>query len=207
MARENDDLETFLVTTDLFVDGLRAELTMMPDGFDVRFDRYGVPNQMFGRLPEDFYGLIGRVVAISALVETKLGDLVATLSDTIQSTYAGEDSGRAIKNARRLLLFPLSVRPGVPFTVAAQLNELVDRVEVAMRERNDIVHSVWPAASLESARGWRPSPKGQRPNDAEWTKWYETTELELVQFIASLANIVDELFQSHQRLEGYPRST
>lgn len=76
-----------------------------------------------------------------------------------------------------------------------------------MRERNEIVHSVWPGASLESARGWRPSPKGQRPNDVEWTKWYETTELELVQFIASLANIVDELFQSHQRLEGYPRST
>ncbi len=207
ITRENDDLETFLADTDSSVDGLRSELTVMPDGLDGSFDRYGVPNNMFGRLPEDFYGLIGRIVAISALVENKLGDLVATLSDTVQSTHAGEDSGRAIRNARRLLLFPVAVRPGVPFTVAAQLNELVDRVEGAMRERNDIVHSVWPGASLERARGWRRSPKNQRPNDVEWTKWYETTELELVQFIASLANIVDELFDAHQRLEAYPRAT
>lgn len=206
-APDFDDLESFLVDSDSFIDGLRTELTAIPGGFDRRFDRYGVPNQLFGQLPDDFYGLIGRVVAVSALVETQLGDLVATLADTVQSTFAGQDGGRAVKTARRLLLFPLAARPSVSYAMAAQLNDLVDRIEEAMRERNDIVHSVWPGASLENARGWRPAPKAQRLNDVEWTKWYETTEVGLVQFIATLSGIVDELFLAHQRLEGFPRLT
>jgi hypothetical protein len=139
-------------------------------------------------------------------METKPGHLVATLTDAGQSTFAGQDSGRAIRMARDLLVFPVPVRPSVSHSVAAELRELVDRVEAAVWERNEIVHNVWPEASLEGARGWRYAPKS-RNNSDDATVWSETTGVGLVEFIGTLCGFIEELFRAHQRLDGFPRLT
>lgn len=51
-------------------------------------DRFGVPDNMFGPMPEDFYSAVGRVVLIAALLEVKLVDLLNTLDRVPQTTHA-----------------------------------------------------------------------------------------------------------------------
>jgi hypothetical protein len=200
-----DDLETFLVDGDSFVNGLRTEATEIPGGFDDRYDGFGVPNNMLGKVPENFYGLLGRVVSITALMEAKLDDLVGTLTDKVQSKFAGQDTGRALSMARRMFIFPLAERPSTPYRVAKEALDLLDRVEALAHERNSVVHSVWPGVSLDDVRGWRHTPKKQRPDEVTWTTWYETDEIDLVTFINRLATATEELIVIRQRLDGFPR--
>lgn len=39
-------------------------------------DTFGIPDNFFGQVPEAFYGALGRVVALGALVEMRLGQVV-----------------------------------------------------------------------------------------------------------------------------------
>lgn len=52
-------------------------------------DRFGVPAQMFGQVPDDFYGLIGRVALVATLLEDRVLGLLWALDEEPQGTHAG----------------------------------------------------------------------------------------------------------------------
>lgn len=52
-------------------------------------DCFGVPDQMFGMGPDDFYGLIGRIAFVATLLEDRLLGLLWALDDEPQATHAG----------------------------------------------------------------------------------------------------------------------
>ncbi len=53
-------------------------------------DRWGVPHNMFGAIGEDFYGLVGRIVLVSALLENRLHVLFCALASAPEEERAGE---------------------------------------------------------------------------------------------------------------------
>jgi hypothetical protein len=44
-------------------------------------DRFGVPDSMFGPVPDDFYGLIGRIALVFTMLEDRLLGLLWALDD------------------------------------------------------------------------------------------------------------------------------
>jgi hypothetical protein len=66
-------------------------------------DPYGIPPNMFGIVPEEFFGALGRVVMVAALLELQLLDLVTTLDQASQQTHAGKSGTELIKACRTVL--------------------------------------------------------------------------------------------------------
>lgn len=60
-------------------------------------DRFGIPARMFGPVPEEFYGLIGRVTMVAALLEDRLVVLLTEMTSSPQTKYAGTMAGQSIK--------------------------------------------------------------------------------------------------------------
>ncbi|RYU15551.1 hypothetical protein [Nocardioides iriomotensis] len=156
-------------------------------------DQYGVPESMFGPVPEEFYGLVGRVVMVSTLVEDRTLMLLWALDDQPQPTHAG----KPFWQLRQLIEQRLD---DVASDLRAEIAAVMSRVSEAMDRRNGLVHSLWPNPSLEEAQGWRSKrvPNGT-PGGSEIV-WTPTSEqamagdlLELVELndeIARLANLV-----------------
>jgi hypothetical protein len=117
-------------------------------------DDFGVPDNFFGSAPERFYGLVGRVVLLSSLVEQCVLALTWTLDRAkTQDEHAGK-SGKALLDICRLKVNSLP-------ELKADGGPLLDRTEAALGERHGIVHSLWPNPGRNGAYGWRPV-RGQR---------------------------------------------
>ncbi len=67
-------------------------------------DDYGVPQNMFGNVDEQFYGAVGRVALLAALLEEKLRTLVATTSGKPESAYAKWPATKLAKELDALAL-------------------------------------------------------------------------------------------------------
>jgi hypothetical protein len=150
-------------------------------------DAYGVPEGFFGRVPEEFYGLVGRVAMVAAIVDEKVSNLACGLHpEVMQQEYAGKPA-KALRDLARAGLerTPDFKDRGI---------DLLDRTENGLRNRHALVHSVWPNPTVDSASGWRPLPRGQRSGD-EWIEWTETSISRITEVLAELIGLVDELDQ------------
>ena len=120
----------------------------------------GIPENMFGPVPEAFYGSVGRVVMMAAMLEVRLLDLLTELDRSTQDRYAGEQASALIKQCRALL-------PRYDAKFAASARGVLDQTATALEQRNFVVHSVWPSPGLAEAFGWRPVRKAQRPSSGQ----------------------------------------
>jgi hypothetical protein len=113
-------------------------------------DQYGVPDNMFGHVPEEFYGMVGRVVMVAAVLEMRLWDLATTLDGFDQQKHAGK-SAKQLEEVCR----PLLAGQQDP-VLREQGDHLLVRVREALNDRNDVVHSLWPSpASTKRSAGDR----------------------------------------------------
>ncbi len=101
-------------------------------------DSYAIPPNMFGNVPEEFFGALGRVVMVTALLELRLLDLVAALDHATQEEHAGKPARELIRACRALL-------PGQDPSLSAEALDMLDRVDDALGMRNAVVHSLWPS--------------------------------------------------------------
>lgn len=120
----------------------------------------GIPENMFGPVPEDFYRTVGQVVMLAAMVELRLLDLLTELDRSTQDRHAGEPTGGMINMCRDRL--PLHETP-----FAADAGHLLDDLAAALDGRNSVVHSVWPSPGVDRAFGWRPVREARRPTPAQ----------------------------------------
>lgn len=144
-------------------------------------DPWGVPASFFGGVPEDFYGVVGRVVMLSALLENRLHVLLSALDSDQADRLAGQSGTVLIGELRRRLhRYPEEHR------VAAV--RLLDRAERALQLRHEVVHSLWPFGRLTDVRGWRdiPRKRGLPPERGVWTELTADTVPQLVRELVSL---------------------
>ena len=159
-------------------------------------DRYGIPATYFGRVDDDFYGLVGRIVMLASLVELQLFYLLCTLyaMPQAQERYAGKPAKQMIDSCRKLLANEPDVHDAG--------DGLLDRVQSALESRHNIVHSSWPNPTLERAYRWRPAPKQLRSDDGQWIAEVTTKEGKLLELISELVQLVDTLPKYRQHVEN-----
>jgi hypothetical protein len=144
------DGEQFAASNDAPAGVVHPERSYLDYGLEADTSR--VPSNFFGRVPEEFYGFLGRVVEVAALMESKLNDLVTRLCGAVQSTYAGQDVARSVDLARRMLV-PVPLRHSTPHALATRTLDLLDRVENAAYERNEVVQHVRSRPARSRLRG------------------------------------------------------
>ncbi|MCX2746258.1 hypothetical protein OOZ51_00325 [Arthrobacter sp. MI7-26] len=159
-------------------------------------DPYGIPDNMFGDVPEEFPGLVGRVVMMAALVELKVGHLLMNLpkGGETQATHAGKPIKGLIELCQARLAARSTEFPLEPTAPAEKISALLESVKTTLEQRNGVVHSVWPSSSMDGANGWRHvHVKGQSGRQTEWTRWIDMSEAKFRELILLLSKQVDEL--------------
>ncbi|MGH3873641.1 MAG: hypothetical protein ACRDSR_19380 [Pseudonocardiaceae bacterium] len=163
-------------------------------------DAYGIPDNMFGQVPETFFGMLGRIVMVTALLELRLLDLRTELERAVQDEHAGESAAQLIDGCRKRLD---DYDPAFAETARAVL----DRARTALDSRNAVVHSIWPAPGIDGAYGWRPvrSPKREPP----WQSLESITVngSQLRDLIANSAGLVRDVDRLRESAPGARRST
>lgn len=123
-------------------------------------DAYGVPLNIMGRHPEEFFSMLGRIVSLAATLENKILSFYQYLvgrSQTEQSELSvSQHIAKSLKELHRLK--ELDRLPQREVELAEQW--LLDARAIT-RRRNDYVHSLWPAQGDGKLFGWRvPQRKG-----------------------------------------------
>jgi uncharacterized protein YbdZ (MbtH family) len=147
-------------------------------------DQYGIPGNTFGNVPEEFYAIVGRVVMLSALIENRYAAIITKLAGKTEADYAGKPVGELHKIRDRL-----EQDHGLSERVVAIRSEL----DEVLKQRNEIVHSLWPSPSMDLARGWRPVVESKRVESDNHIVWIEHTTETLRVLINRLVAVKAEL--------------
>ncbi len=143
-------------------------------------DQYGIPGNTFGDVPEEFYGVVGRVVMLSALIENKYAGLVTKLDRTVEATHAGKSVGQLDTEFKRIRS---------EHTLSPRMIDALHEMKLVLEKRNAIVHSLWPSPTLGSARGWRAVTPKKRGPDGDYIVWVEHTIETLELLITQLVDV------------------
>lgn len=138
-------------------------------------DAHGVPGRVLN-LTDDFYGALGRIAALGALIELRMSDIV-TLWGREPS-----DTGAFMQQLTDRIDEIIKARCKAGQEVPERLAPAVKTARLAMDERNQLLHSLWPREDA----GWR-----NRPNGTEPTKYVGLPALQKV--IVRLVQAVDGL--------------
>jgi hypothetical protein len=147
-------------------------------------DRFGVPDYFFGAHNEDFFGAIGRIASLAALIEHQALTIYQTLMNLPQTTGTLLSATQLIDKASKAL-----TAAGDDENQTTLLQYFSD-VDAALRKRNGYIHSLWPAQPANVLFGWRPTraktAPADKPNDAiqtnlEGLKAFISTLVEIVQ--------------------------
>lgn len=148
-------------------------------------DRFGVPSNLMGRQHEDFFSILGRIVALSATLENHALVMYQTLVGAGQNEFTGLSAKQLIDRCVKEL-HRLDSRPDDRQLVETFLGD----ADTAFRRRNDYVHNLWPAQSGGRLFGWRP-PREKGVQEAI------TVEATLADMHADLASLIGLLELRH----------
>lgn len=115
-------------------------------------DSFGVPGNMFGPITDEMFGAIGRVVAITSLVEMNAVDLITMIDRGKQTATAGKALSAVINERKQ------AKRPALPTDVTRLLSE----VKEAQDERHAVAHGLWTISLDGSTFLWRPVVDSKR---------------------------------------------
>jgi hypothetical protein len=133
------------------------------NGADVLIDRnspdlFGVPLNIMGRHPEDFFSILGRIVALAAVLENKILVFYQYLVGRRQDEYTELSVGQLITNALREL-------HRLPPADGDRAKQWLLEAEAIVAKRNAYVHNMWPAQGDGRLFGWR-VPKKRNATEA-----------------------------------------
>lgn len=146
-------------------------------------DRFGVPIKIFGEHEEDFYGALGRVAALSALIEQQALGIFQTMTNSPQNEYTQPAASQLIKKACKAL------NPVGDDENKKTLLRYFTDIGAALPKRNDYIHNLWPAQPGNRLFGWRPNPD-KKTRDDEPHVAIETNLDELKDFILTLVELI-----------------
>jgi hypothetical protein len=165
-----------------------------------QLDDFGVPANTFGPVPDSFYGAIGRIAMLGALVESRFADVAGAVLGVPEADIAGWTVARSAEklkaaHARR-------EEAGQPFAVA--LTTACEDAVAVMWRRNDMIHSLWPSPDVYGANGWRNVPAKQRGDDGTHYKWTGTDLDQLRQLITELVRVAGRLRDVVSETSSWP---
>ena len=118
----------------------------------VTSDQFGIPSNIMGQHDEDFFSILGRIVALAATLEYKIlvfyQYIVGRRQDAFTELTVGQLIARAQKNLHRLTA-PEDRKLAEQFLLEAK---------AVAQKRNAYVHNLWPAQSSGRTFGWRMPP-------------------------------------------------
>jgi hypothetical protein len=117
-------------------------------------DAYGVPGRVLG-LTDEFYGALGRIAALGALVELPMSDIV------VQWGRETCDTGAFMQHLTGRIEEITKARRKAGQDVPPGLAPAVKDARSAMDERNQLLHSLWPSEDA----GWRNRRDGTEPTE------------------------------------------
>lgn len=144
---------------------------------------------MFGNVPEEFFGLIGRVTMVAALLEDRLVVLLTQLTASSQDKYAGLMAGQALPKIHA----ELRLRARTEF-MATGIG-LTTRLHSTFDRRNELVHSLWPNPSLDVAFGHRGVPTSKRINPGDFSVAVNTDGSTITALITDMVKLYTEVTQ------------
>lgn len=132
-------------------------------------DAFGVPSNIHGPHPEEFFSMLGRIVALSATLESNVRTFSEHLAGLPQDALASTNFKDLVKDARGDL----------ERLIAPDDRDLADdflsRAEAAVLKRHVYAHSMWPAQGGGRLFGWKPN----RKTSASATDMISTTLAEM----------------------------
>jgi len=139
-------------------------------------DTWGMPDRLLGPLPAEFYEGIGRVAALTALLEDRLRALLQAVRHAAQTEHAKDSPGRFLPDLRRR-----AARLGPDWAAfPAYLDDVVDLLE----RRNVLVHSLWqPTDDGVGFFGHRLDPEAERTTVTVTMEDLRTTVADAVHLI------------------------
>lgn len=127
---------------------------------------------VFGPVPEDLPALVGRVVMLGALLETKLEGLASQLGAQPPMNSAGRGPGQSIAYIKKVLPeYRLDLvsetwgSEGHNTVWSRTVVDLLVEVQVALVERNRLAHGIWAG---EPWQLWKPSREREPSDPIEW---------------------------------------
>ena len=142
-------------------------------------DEFGVPDTLFGPLPDGFFPALGRAIAVSALLEDLLRELLQQLRNEPQDSYSTTGALGLVEELRK----EASARATQPDW--ATFENFLSRVEKSLVYRNHLAHNLWPAQPDGSLYGHRLERKsGERMH-------VRTSMAELRTVLADLVSLVE----------------
>ena len=103
-------------------------------------DQFGVPFNLMGHHPEEFFSMLGRIVTLSASLENRLLVFYQSLVGAAQNEFTGVPAGKLLKRCRGEL-HRLDGRPD-----DRQLTEdFLAKAAAITERRSHYVHNLWPA--------------------------------------------------------------
>jgi hypothetical protein len=118
----------------------------------VTWDGFGVPSNIMGRHDEEFFSMLGRIVALAATLEYKILVFFQYLVGGRQDVFAELTVAKLIAGAQEELH-----RLKAPEDRQLAEQFLLEAKAVTTK-RNAYVHSLWPAQSGGRTFGWRVPP-------------------------------------------------
>ncbi|NPD04866.1 hypothetical protein HN031_09250 [Nocardioides sp. zg-1308] len=144
-------------------------------------DACNLPIGLLGRHPEEFYGAMGRIVCICAVLEDKVASLRHALVRVQQGRFTHEPTSAQIKTSRRL-------SRDLPDPAPSLIGAFLGRAQVAFDRRNELVHSSFPAQA--SGRIWGHRAAREKSVTDGSTDTVVTSVEEMGAFIRELATLV-----------------
>lgn len=111
-------------------------------------DDFGVPLNIMGRHPEDFFSILGRIVALSATLEHQVLTFYQYLVGRDQAAFTDWSVSKLIREARKEL-------KRLPAPDGQLASEWLREADAITKERNNYVHNMWPAQGDGRLVGWR----------------------------------------------------
>jgi hypothetical protein len=175
-------------------------------------DEYGIPDNMLGSIPEPYFALLGRIVAVAGLLEIQIAHLHASLGTAPQDKSFGLDSGRALRDIFTALNVegPVLARPTMDDEARRETRLLTENLRDAMYRRNEFLHGPWTESHGGQIYSWRALPTSQKKKAVGETSTSPTAgeyvdEADLQEFLRHLVALVDEVKWFLPSLERFPR--
>lgn len=112
-------------------------------------DEFGMPSNILGPHPEEFFQMLGRIVALSSVLESNLRAFCEYLEGVPQGALVGTRFKELIKDGRSAL-----TRIAAPDD-RALADDFLTRGEAAVLRRHIYAHSLWPAQGDGRLFGWK----------------------------------------------------
>lgn len=154
---------------------------------------------MFGQVPDDFYGLIGRVALVATLLEDRVLGLLWALDNEPQATYAGLAATRLAPMIRQRVERHADALGGA---LVADIESALVQALGVLEDRNALVHSLWPQPTMEKAQGWRPKRVSKGAGGGSKIVWTETSKDNLQRCLAELVRMNDLVLAATNRVWG-----